>query len=298
MRDLSHRRTVANILAAALSLVAASAAPVQWSGNGHYYDLIRTNITWHNAKAAAASLFWQGAAGHLATITSALENQFVLASFGASAPAQFAWIGGREPANDGVWRWDSGPEAGVQFSVQATPAGPFNYANWGGIEPNNNKYQEDYLMLSLGKSFNGIAPGRWADASPWPSFSDPVVGYLVEFEPAREQGVETLARNTVSVPAAAGNASRQPTPAPAVPLASALALPTSTNLVIAAIFPAAEVCWTSQPGARYQVQWAGALDSLTWTNLGDPVLAVDGSTCVFDSTRGQQMRFYRIQQAP
>jgi hypothetical protein len=71
----------------------------------------------------------------------------------------------------------------VQFSSGATPTAPFNYANWGGVEPNHSKLDEDYLMCNFGLDYGGLTLGQWADASPNPSLSDPVVGYLVEYEP-------------------------------------------------------------------------------------------------------------------
>jgi hypothetical protein len=60
-----------------------------------------------------------------------------------------------------VWQWVVGPEAGIQFSNFATPTVPFNYANWGGIEPNNNLPGEDFAIFNIGTAFaNGlIAPG-------------------------------------------------------------------------------------------------------------------------------------------
>jgi len=149
---------------------------------GNYYDFIRTNTTWDNAKTAAESMSYLGISGHLATITSSIENNFLNTSFNTGLEAQFAWIGGWEPADDRVWLWAVGPEAGIQFSNDVSSTAPFNYANWGGIEPNDNKPQEDFAMFNIGLSFASINPGQWADASPTPSSLDPVIGYLVEFE--------------------------------------------------------------------------------------------------------------------
>lgn len=54
--------------------------------------------------------------GHLATITSAEENEFINTTFNTGMSRQAAWIGGFEPNDDGVWRWAVGPEANIQFS--------------------------------------------------------------------------------------------------------------------------------------------------------------------------------------
>ncbi len=52
------------------------AAPVQWTAgtgaNGHFYDVVLSNITWTEARLAAV-----GAGGYLATITSAEEQAFI-----------------------------------------------------------------------------------------------------------------------------------------------------------------------------------------------------------------------------
>lgn len=107
------------------------ALPVRWSGNCHYYEFVRGTFTWPEARAAALARTHLGVPGHLATITSAAENAFINSAFNAGLAEQGAWIGGHEPADDGVWRWADGPEAGTQFSYFATPTAPFFYANLG-----------------------------------------------------------------------------------------------------------------------------------------------------------------------
>jgi len=157
------------------SATSAMAIPVQWTDNGHYYDLVLfsdTPQTWNNALTNASGLTHLGLSGHLTTITSAGENTFLNSTFNTNLDSQFAWIGGYEPNDNGVWKWAAGPEAGTQFS----------YNNWGGIEPNDRQSQEDYTMFNIGTSFAGIAPGQWADAEPVASIWDPVVGYLVEYD--------------------------------------------------------------------------------------------------------------------
>ncbi len=150
---------------------------------GHHYEFVRANLTWQTARDAAAGRTYNGLHGHLATITSAAENEFITTNFSTGVAYEFAWIGGIEPVENGVWRWDGGPEAGIQFAFGNAPTPPYNYANWGGVEPNNNKPDENYLMFNLGATIGGIAAGQWADAAPVPSAADPVVGYIVEYEP-------------------------------------------------------------------------------------------------------------------
>lgn len=161
--------------------------PIQWrvedGGNGHYYEFVGTAIPWDDARIAAYGMTFMGTSGYLATITSSDENAFVNATYNTGADSSFAWLGGWEPNDDGVWRWADGPEAGVQFSSIKDATPPFNYANWGGEEPNDGKPHEDYAMINIGSTFAGIFPGQWADASPDPSGRDPVIGYIVEYTP-------------------------------------------------------------------------------------------------------------------
>src|SRR5205085_5263398 len=60
----------------------AFADPLQWQlsdgGNGHYYEFVRaTFINYDQAKAQAAAKSFAGLPGHLATITSAPEGDFI-----------------------------------------------------------------------------------------------------------------------------------------------------------------------------------------------------------------------------
>lgn len=66
----------------------------------------------------------------------------------------------------------------------------------------------------------------------------------------------------------------------------------STTAMIAT---ATEIGWTSIPGKTYQVQWTLDVDSANWVDLGTPVLGTGGTNSVFDSTRGVNKRFYRVQ---
>jgi hypothetical protein len=63
--------------------------PVDAGGNGHAYELVQalSTISWAAARSAA-----QAAGGDLATITSAAENDFIVANFGPSLVN--AWVGG------------------------------------------------------------------------------------------------------------------------------------------------------------------------------------------------------------
>lgn len=125
---------------------AAAAQVVLNSANGHYYELMTTQLPWSDANAAAALRTYGGVPGHLATISDASENSF-LQAFGE--PPEALWIGGRqatgstEPASG--WYWITGE--------------PWSYSNWNTGEPNNAPPGEDSLQIYAG----GLAPGRWND---------------------------------------------------------------------------------------------------------------------------------------
>jgi len=156
--------------------LSASATPMPFGGN--LYDFVKVanpytgaNNTWSTAMALAAASSYNGVSGHLATVTSQAENDFLFSLVsGSFSGFKGAWLGGKAPRG-----WLVGPETGQAFS----------YTNWGGIEPNN----AGYAYMNIGTLFAGIGPGQWADDSgfqgvPDPG-SDPVVGYFVEYENAR-----------------------------------------------------------------------------------------------------------------
>jgi hypothetical protein len=140
--------------------------------------------------------------GYLATITSAAENAFINSAFNSGLAEHGAWIGGYEPADDGISRWMDGSEAGSQFSDFARSTAPFYYANWGGIEPNNPPPFQNFLWMNIGAPFPGVGSAEWANSILSPNIGDPVVGYIVEYSPALAADAiiwhQPLARNGAS----------------------------------------------------------------------------------------------------
>jgi len=113
-----------------LSKAAPIIWPIDYGGNGHYYLPIATQypISWSDANSVANLL-----GGHLVTITSVEENDFVFSLIDdeiywyPSVNLRGPWIGGYqidgsfEP--DGGWAWVTGE--------------PFDYTNWDLGQPNN-----------------------------------------------------------------------------------------------------------------------------------------------------------------
>jgi hypothetical protein len=160
------KTTVVRALATTLLITPvspASADPVQWSVNGHFYDVVSVagSIIWEDANAAATT-----AGGYLATITSRAENDFVFSLVnnvtywhGYSGP----WLGGyQDPATqqpDANWRWVTGE--------------PWSYTNWQNGQPNDSGGKpEDKLQFGfapLTSVWNDImsidpTPAYWPNA--------------------------------------------------------------------------------------------------------------------------------------
>ena len=116
--------------------------------NGHFYEYIASpGISWTAAKAAAETKTYYGLQGYLATLTAFDEAQLA----GAQAPGT-GWIGGNDTAQEGTWRWVTGPEAGAAFT----------YAFWNNGEPNNAGNNEDYAHITDPNLPDSIR-GSWND---------------------------------------------------------------------------------------------------------------------------------------
>jgi hypothetical protein len=133
--------------------------------NNHYYERVDAALDgWQNAVNAAASRTHLGMRGHLVTITSQAENDFIVNNLGGDLIRE-KWTGAYQTDNNnepgGSWAWITG-EA-------------WSYTNWQAEEPNNLGNNEHTM------SFKGLGYplGSWNDVS-FSGFS----GYLVEYEPA------------------------------------------------------------------------------------------------------------------
>ncbi len=140
----------------------ASAAPIQYGANGHWYEFISTAVNWQTAFNAANASNYLGMQGYLATVTSAGENTFVASNVANGA---LAWLGGSDdgaPVN--YWTWRNGPEAGMAFT----------FTSWNGGEPNNCCGGENYLQTNWGST------GLWNDHG-GPANGWQINGYVVEY---------------------------------------------------------------------------------------------------------------------
>ena len=161
--------------------------PVEWQvangGNGHFYQLIdfESAISWTAARDDAQGRSFQLWSGHLVTVTSAAEDQFLKLNFesligdpNTNVPGIYAWIGLTDSVQEGNFQWVTGE--------------PLSFTNWAPPEPNN-ILNEDYAHLWVRK-FSGLTPNpngtpiwSWNDAPENPG-DPPYRGALVEFEPS------------------------------------------------------------------------------------------------------------------
>jgi hypothetical protein len=116
------------IVAACMSLVLfwqwATADPIHWPTNGHWYEA-PTVSTYAREQALAAvhGMSWMGMPGHLATITSQEEQDFIASWI----PAGTFWIAGYQDPED------SAPSEGWHWTTAET----WGYTNWSANEPND-----------------------------------------------------------------------------------------------------------------------------------------------------------------
>jgi len=124
----------------------------------NFYTQTTDFTTWQQARTNAAQAGLEGVpelTGHLATITSQEENDFVFGLLTATS-----WLGGSDEAVEGEWRWTEGPEAGQQFWQGLAGGGAVNgaYTNWQPGEPNQ------FFGPGNPENFAHMrANGRWND---------------------------------------------------------------------------------------------------------------------------------------
>lgn len=121
----------------------------QWATNGHYYALTEVPAGWTAAEAEAVAK-----GGHLASITSAQEQAFVVQTF-LAAPNDRAiyWLGLSDAVSEGTYVWSNGD--------------PVSYTNWQPPnEPNNFGGNEDYVTINwhYGNARANALLGSWNDA--------------------------------------------------------------------------------------------------------------------------------------
>ena len=161
----------------------------------HYYQYIpNTGISWTNAKNAAAASTYYGLQGYLATITTVEEVQ--ISGVQASGAG---WIGGSDEANEGVWKWVTGPETGTIFWNGGVNGSSPSFAFWNTGEPNNfNNSGEDYVHVT--DPSTGTR-GAWNDLpNAGGTGSYEAKGYIVEFGTPSDSPLNIVATTSIFIP--------------------------------------------------------------------------------------------------
>ncbi len=143
--------------------------PIINPGNDHFYEAVTVpgGINWLDAKAEAESRTFMDIQGHLATITSQDENDFIVDNFPEEVEADdFGyWLGGFQPPEssepNGNWQWVTGED--------------FVFTNWDSGEPNDADPGEEVM------EFSGSPGGEWNDVPGTEGFMN--AGYVVEYAP-------------------------------------------------------------------------------------------------------------------
>ncbi|AKB46497.1 cell surface protein [Methanosarcina sp. Kolksee] len=150
-------------------------SPSYYSVNGHYYSAIYApeGITWTDAKTAAESSTYLGMNGHLATITSQDENDFIYNNLVVTP--NYYWLGAFHPDDspepDSGWQWVTGE--------------PWNYTYWDSGQPDGD--YEGALQFFYNDKWNDLS--RYSGES----------GYVIEYEPPNKTPVLPVANFSANV---------------------------------------------------------------------------------------------------
>ena len=113
--------------------------PILWAvsdgGNGHYYEIVSLSGNYTEANDVADGLGFKGMAGHLVTITSKAEAEFIESSLlPAAEPVSVNyWIGLSDQQVEGTFQWVTGES--------------ISYTDWAEGEPNDFGSGEDFAAI-------------------------------------------------------------------------------------------------------------------------------------------------------
>lgn len=97
--------------------------------NKHLYSVIDKAMSFDSAKAYCENL-----GGHLVTITSSDEQQFISNILKSNGGLGDYWIGATDSGQEGTWKWITNEN--------------FSYSNWNSGEPNNSGGNENYASIN------------------------------------------------------------------------------------------------------------------------------------------------------
>lgn len=143
----------------------AHATPMTWNGNTYDIFHFEGSLTWDEARMMAESM-----GGHLVTITSEAENDFVsslVSDYGVGNRERY-WLGGYQHAAGTGATYESDPSAGWAWVTGEEWA----YTNWAANEPNNGVGGTQHWLH------------YWPSAGLWDDMENRAVmdGFVIEYE--------------------------------------------------------------------------------------------------------------------
>ena len=181
--------------------------------NGHYYEVVNSQASWvqnsltagthQDALDAASQMTYNGLQGHLVTITSQEEQDFLVSILTADGQTgitssghqlihpdshtgdAYFYTAGSDRDSEGMHVWLDGPEAGQEVNLSFSPP-------WGTGQPSSHTEAHDAVTLIGGGQ---KSPGTYAyqDVGTWKSINDGsagsytmselVGGYIGEYSP-------------------------------------------------------------------------------------------------------------------
>lgn len=200
IRTITLSCAVALLPVTAIATTPTPVLKVQEDFEGRVYQVYAADrITWQQANTFAENLIIDGEVGHLATITSQVEDETIdRLRNKAMLNRPEAWVGGKqsdgsnEPGGGWMWINSEGPISTSSFPLPS-------YSNWLSDEPNDLNV-EKFLGVGLRGEFG------WNDEQALGNIGGFVVefdaGTLIEPEDCQtEDGCETTAGQTVEYPA-------------------------------------------------------------------------------------------------
>jgi serine/threonine protein kinase len=184
----------------------SSPTPAIQTFAGHRYQFVPGNRSWTKARADAEAL-----GGHLATITSKAEDDFVRVTFGTQIPKMEAgfWLGAYEEKPGSGWRWVTGEK--------------FEFTAWGGGFPFTRSDMDQTSPTALFFQRHEHSPkGAWTNYEPSSPKHAIIIGFLMEWDdngtasatPATATHTSpftnTLGMQFVPVPITGGPTDKQP----------------------------------------------------------------------------------------
>jgi len=128
--------------------------PHEAGGNDHWYAIVALDLYFTQMQNVVKNIEYHGLKGHLATISSTEENDFVInqvvGQYRQSSHVDQYWLGGTETA--GHWNWLDGSH--------------WEYTNWAPGEPNNLKDETALTMWGPTVKIKGRRPGTWNNCCP------------------------------------------------------------------------------------------------------------------------------------